>query len=64
MDIWHSGTDVNKQSKTGWIGNYLNVLDKSHQRLEINNQLSGSLKGKRISGMAVQMWGVFNVYFI
>ena len=58
MDIWHSGTDVNKQSKTGWIGNYLNVLDKkSHHALEINNQLSGSLKGKRISGMAVQNVG-------
>ena len=58
MDIWHSGTDVNRQSKTGWIGNYLNVLDKkSHHALEINNQLSGSLKGKRISGMAVQNVG-------
>ena len=58
MDIWHSAADVNKQSKTGWIGNYLDVLDKkSHHALEINKQLSGSLKGKNISGMAVQNVG-------
>ena len=58
MDIWHSGADVNKQSKTGWIGNYLDVLDKkSHHALEINKQLSGSLKGESISGMAVQNVG-------
>ena len=43
----------------GWIGNYLDVLDKkSHHALEINKQLSGSLKGESISGMA---WRVIEV---
>lgn len=53
MDIWNSGSINNSQ--TGWIGRYLDhYTEHNHSAIQINNQLSQSLIGENISGMALQ----------
>jgi len=58
MDIWQTASDADKYLNTGWIGRYLDVLPrdlrKPYMAVETENQLSLTLKGKKLTGIAVQ----------
>ncbi len=55
MDIWHSASDADQYSKTGWLGRFLDAhCTNSHAMLEIDNKLSLSLQGKKRNGLAVK----------
>ncbi|MDH3321550.1 MAG: DUF1501 domain-containing protein [Flavobacteriaceae bacterium] len=55
MDIWHTATNSNEYSKTGWLGKYMDAYcDNSHSMLEIDSQLSLSLHGNIRNGLAVK----------
>ena len=58
MDIWQTASDAEKYLNTGWIGRYLDVLPqdlrKPYMAVETENQLSLTLKGKKLTGIAVQ----------
>jgi uncharacterized protein (DUF1501 family) len=54
MDIWQTASDANQYLKTGWIGRYLDAYcTQNHAALEIDNQLSLSMQGKDMSGLAL-----------
>lgn len=57
MDIWHTASDSREYLKTGWIGRYLDSQCAGHcqpyQALEIDDQLSLSMKGEQVKGLAV-----------
>ncbi len=57
MDIWHTASNSNEYLKTGWIGRYLDSQCSGqcqpYQALEIDDQLSLSMKGDQVKGLAV-----------
>jgi uncharacterized protein (DUF1501 family) len=54
MDIWQTASNANEYLKTGWIGRYLDAYcTQNHAALEIDNQLSLSMQGKEMSGLAL-----------
>ncbi|OZI10018.1 twin-arginine translocation pathway signal [Siphonobacter sp. BAB-5385] len=57
MDIWHTASDASEYRQTGWIGRYLDAqcsgTCQPYQALEIDDQLSLSMKGERVKGLAV-----------
>lgn len=54
MDIWHTASDSNKFSTTGWLGSYLdNECNNPFEAINIDGQLSLALKGKVHSGIAL-----------
>jgi len=55
MDIWHTATNSNEYSKTGWLGRYMDAYcNNSHSMLELDSQLSLSLNGQLRNGMAIK----------
>lgn len=58
MDIWHSASDSDKYVNTGWIGRYISSLPpekrKPHMAIEVDAELALALKGKDMTGMALQ----------
>ena len=56
MDIWHSASNSNEYTNTGWIGRYLDAqckgCDKPTQAVEIDDILSLALKGENNNGLA------------
>lgn len=58
MDIWHSASDANTYTDTGWIGRYLDSSCSSchaaHDAIEVDDTLSLALKGNSIKGMALK----------
>jgi uncharacterized protein (DUF1501 family) len=55
MEIWHTATNSNKYSKTGWLGRYMDAYcNNSHSMIEFDSQLSLSLYGQLRNGLAVQ----------
>ncbi|MEO5888789.1 MAG: DUF1501 domain-containing protein [Ferruginibacter sp.] len=56
MDIWHSASNSNVYTSTGWIGRYLDAqckgCDKPTQAVEIDDILSLALKGENSNGLA------------
>lgn len=58
MDIWHSASDANTYTDTGWIGRYLDSSCSSchpaHHAIEVDDTLSMALKGNSIKGMALK----------
>jgi len=58
MDIWHTATNSNEYSKTGWLGRYMdNYCNNSHSMLELDSQLSLSLNGQVRNGLAIKNSG-------
>jgi uncharacterized protein (DUF1501 family) len=54
MDIWHTASDSNKFSTTGWLGSYLDTnCTNPFEAINIDGQLSLALKGKVHSGIAL-----------
>lgn len=54
-DIWHTATNSNTYSQSGWIGRYLDHYAKQpHSAIEINNNLSLAMKGETINAIATQ----------
>jgi len=54
MDIWHTASDSNKFSTTGWLGSYLdNNCSNPFEAINIDGELSLALKGKIHSGIAL-----------
>jgi uncharacterized protein (DUF1501 family) len=54
MDIWHTATDSNKFSSTGWLGSYLdNHCHNAYEAINIDGELSLALKGQKHSGIAL-----------
>lgn len=54
MDIWHTATDSNKFSTTGWLGSYLdNHCNNPFEGINIDGELALALKGKVHSGVAL-----------
>lgn len=54
-DIWHTATDSNRYSQSGWIGRYLDNYAKSpHNAIEIGDSLSLALKGENVNAIATQ----------
>ncbi len=54
-DIWHTATDSNRYSQSGWIGRYLDNYAKSpHNAIEIGDSLSLAMKGERMNAIATQ----------
>jgi len=54
MDIWHTASDSNKFSTTGWLGSYLdNNCNNPFEGINIDGELSLALKGKIHSGIAL-----------
>lgn len=55
MDIWQTGSNSTEYLKTGWIGRYLDANCKQpHQAIEVDQQLSLALRGKKLNGLAVK----------
>jgi len=55
MDIWHTATSSDKNSKTGWLGRYMDAYcTDSHAMLEIDTKLSLSLTGAERNGLAIK----------
>lgn len=56
MDIWHSASNSNEYTYTGWLGRYLDAqckgCDKPTQILEVDDVLSLALKGNEKNGLA------------
>jgi len=54
-DIWHTATDSNSYSQSGWIGRYLDKHGaSSHTAIEIGDSLSLALKGENMNAIATQ----------
>ena len=54
-DIWHTATDSNRYSQSGWIGRYLDKHGaSSHTAIEIGDSLSLALKGENMNAIATQ----------
>jgi uncharacterized protein (DUF1501 family) len=54
MDIWHTATDSNKYTSTGWLGNYLdNHCHNPYEAINIDGELALALKGEIHSGIAL-----------
>lgn len=57
MDIWTTASGSDQYLDTGWLGRYLdaqcNPCKHSHLALEVDDTLSGALKGARAKGLAV-----------
>lgn len=54
MDIWHTATDSNKYSSTGWLGSYLDTnCQNPFEAINLDDKLSLALKGKIHSGIAL-----------
>lgn len=54
MDIWHTATDSDKFSSTGWLGSYLdNHCQNPFEGISIDGELAMALKGKSQSGIAL-----------
>ncbi|MFT4032306.1 MAG: DUF1501 domain-containing protein [Siphonobacter sp.] len=57
MDIWHTASDSTEYLGTGWIGRYLDAqcsgTCQPYHALEIDDQLSLSMKGSHVKGLAV-----------
>ncbi|MBT8265658.1 MAG: DUF1501 domain-containing protein [Bacteroidia bacterium] len=52
-DIWQTASDANVQLQTGWVGRYLdNFGDEPYNAIEVDESLSLTLKGNKISGIA------------
>lgn len=55
MDIWHTATSANENSKTGWLGRYMDAYcADSHAMLELDSKLSLSLTGTKRNGLAIK----------
>ena len=58
MDIWQSASEANEYLSSGWIGRYLDEINKSGSRptkaLEIDDLMSLALKGDSNFGLAVK----------
>lgn len=53
-DIWQTASDSREILHTGWLGRYLDSeCSHSYEAIEADNYLSLALKGKRLSGLAV-----------
>ncbi|GAA4235371.1 DUF1501 domain-containing protein [Postechiella marina] len=54
-DIWHTATDSNKYSQSGWIGRYLdNYAKQPYSAIEIDESLSLAMKGETMNAIATQ----------
>lgn len=54
MDIWHTATDSDKFSSTGWLGSYLdNHCHNPFEAINLDGELALALKGKNQSGIAL-----------
>lgn len=54
-DIWHTATDSNKYSQSGWIGRYLDSFGKHpYSAIEIDESLSLAMKGETMNAIATQ----------
>ena len=58
MDIWHTASDADEYSSSGWIGRFLDnhcsgTPQANAQALEINEYLSLAMKGDNIKGLAL-----------
>lgn len=57
MDIWQTASDSADYLRTGWIGRYLdaqcNGACQAYHAVEIDDQLSLSMKGNAVKGLAV-----------
>ncbi|QLG44253.1 DUF1501 domain-containing protein [Costertonia aggregata] len=54
-DIWHTASDSNEYSKTGWVGRYLEQVSKNPLgAIEVDDSLSLLMKGKTINGIATK----------
>lgn len=55
MDIWQSASSSKDYINSGWIGRYLDSQCQwPYEAIEIDNNLSLALKGKKLSGMATK----------
>jgi len=55
MDIWQSASSSTDYLSTGWLGRYLdNACQMPYEAIEIDNNLSLALKGKKLSGIATR----------
>lgn len=55
MDIWQSGSSSTDYLSTGWLGRYLDSQCQwPYEAIEIDNNLSLALKGKKLSGIATK----------
>jgi uncharacterized protein (DUF1501 family) len=63
MDIWHSATDSDVYSSTGWIGRYLDHqcdgCAKPYTAIEMDDTLSLAMKGYSVKGLALHDTGLF-----
>ena len=54
MDIWHTATDADKFSSTGWLVSYLdNHCNNPFEAINVDNKLTLALKGKTQSEIAL-----------
>lgn len=55
MDIWQSASSSTDYLSTGWLGRYLDSQCQwPYEAIEIDNNLSLALKGKKLSGIATK----------
>ncbi len=55
MDIWQSASSSKDYLSTGWLGRYLDSQCQwPYEAIEIDNNLSLALKGKKLSGIATK----------
>ncbi|MCA0932507.1 DUF1501 domain-containing protein [Lutimonas saemankumensis] len=54
-DIWHTASDSNEYSNTGWIGRYIDTYGQNpHAGIELDDSLSLMMKGETINGIATK----------
>ncbi|MEM8897978.1 MAG: DUF1501 domain-containing protein [Bacteroidota bacterium] len=58
MDIWHTATDSDQYTETGWLGRYLDHscsgCAEPHLLVEIDDGLSLAVKGEEVKGLGVR----------
>lgn len=55
MDIWQSASASTDYLSTGWLGRYLDSqCQRPYEAIEIDNNLSLAMKGKKLSGIATK----------
>ena len=60
-DIWHTASDSNVYSNTGWLGRYIDNHGKMpYSGIEIDDSLSLILKGETVNGIATKNPAVLN----
>jgi len=60
-DIWHTASDSNVYSNTGWLGRYIDNHGKMpYSGIEIDDSLSLILKGETVNGIATKYPAVLN----